>query len=518
MTASRPAARLFASAALLATLASLGCDQNLQTTEDLPPRTPSSADAGAGNWTMVALSGPTQIPVAPPAAVTSDAYRAELEAIKAAQAGLTDAQRANIEYWSGGAVLRWNQILRELVARYNLPPAPRDNGTYPAPDADNPFNDPAFPFSNPPYAARAYSYVSVSQFDALKAAWYYKYQYNRPAPSRVDSGVQSLASTGDLPAYPSEDAVLSGVSTEIMRLLFPAAVEEITLKAAQQREAALLSGRATASDIAAGLALGRAVAAVFTARAAGDGMRNAVGTRAQWDAFAASASAKGEIPWTSLDTPARPPMLPFFGQVRPWAMTAADISAERPGPPPSTSSQQMQTELAEVKSYSDNATREQVAIAHKWSDGAGTYTPPGHWNDIAAEYVRDANWSEVRSARAFAFLNMSMHDAAVGCWEAKYFYFNPRPTTLDASAKTAIGVPNFPAYTSGHSTFSGAAAAVLSYLFPAGTASFDAAKDEASISRLYGSIHYRADIEVGKDHGKRIAGYSVKFAQADGAN
>jgi hypothetical protein len=81
-----------------------------------------------------------------------------------------------------------------------------------------------------------------------------------------------------------------------------------------------------------------------------------------------------------------------------------------------------------------------------------------------------------------------------------------------------IGRPNFPAYTSGHSTFSAAAAVVLSYLFPSGASSFDAMKEEAAISRLYGAIHYRSDIEVGKDHGKRIGGYTVSFARQDGAN
>ncbi len=356
----------------------------------------------------------------------------------------------------------------------------------------------------------------MAQFEALKSAWYYMYLYNRPAPSKVDSGVSSLMPTFDLPSYPSSDATLSGVSQAMLQLLFPAAVEE--LKAGAQREAALLSGRATASDIAAGLALGRAVAAVFTTRAGADGTGAAIGTKAQWDAFAAKVAAQGQIPWVSLETPARPPMLPFFGNVKGWAMTPTDIVAERPGPPPSTSSAQMQQELAEVKSYSDGATREQVAIANKWSDGAGTYTPPGHWNDIAAEYVRDANFSEVRAARAFALLNMSLHDAAVACWETKYYYFNPRPTTLDANVKTAIGVPNFPAYTSGHSTFSGAAAAVLGYLFPSHASDVDAMKDEASISRLYGSIHFRSDIEVGKDHGKRVAGYTIKFARGDGAD
>ena len=61
---------------------------------------------------------------------------------------------------------------------------------------------------------------------------------------------------------------------------------------------------------------------------------------------------------------------------------------------------------------------------------------------------------------------MAMHDAAVGCWDAKYVYFNPRPSQMDPELKTIIGLPNFPSYTSGHSTFSAAAAEVLSYLFP----------------------------------------------------
>lgn len=38
-------------------------------------------------------------------------------------------------------------------------------------------------------------------------------------------------------------------------------------------------------------------------------------------------------------------------------------------------------------------------------------------------------------------------------------------------------------------------------------------KEAASISRLYGGIHYRNDIERGKEHGTRIGGYAVRFAQ-----
>jgi membrane-associated phospholipid phosphatase len=124
----------------------------------------------------------------------------------------------------------------------------------------------------------------------------------------------------------------------------------------------------------------------------------------------------------------------------------------------------------------------------------------------------------VRTARAFALINMAMHDGAVACWDAKFIYFNPRPSQLDPELRAYEGVPNFPAYTSGHSTFSAVAAEVLSYLFPSAASYFEEQRDEAAISRLYGGIHYRSDIEIGKDHGKRIAGYTVRFARLDGAD
>jgi hypothetical protein len=485
----------------------------------MPTRTVYTAplDAGAGNWRMIVLSSPTQIAVAAPSSTSGPAYQAELAAIKTAQANITADQTRTIEYWAAGGTLRWNEILIGMVSRYNLPPAPLANNTYPVPSAANPFADPMFPFANPPYAARAYAYVAVAQYEALKVAWYYKFLYNRPSPARVDSGVRAIVPATDLPAYPSEDAVMSGVTAELLKLLFPASVEEINLRSEQQRQAALLAGKAAASDLAAGLALGQEVAAVLVARARTDGMATAGGSPALWAAMADAALARGEIPWLSQDIPARPPMLPAFGAVRGWMMTPEDFVRQRPGPPPSTSSELMARETDEVRRYVDTGSRQELAIANFWADGPSTPTPPGHWNFIAQPYIRKADWSEVRAARAFAILNMALHDAAVGCWETKYFYFNPRPSQMDPELKSVIGLPNFPSYTSGHSTFSGSAATVLSYLFPNGTADFEAMAQEASMSRLYGGIHYRSDLEVGKAHGQRIGGYSVSFARTDGA-
>jgi hypothetical protein len=523
-----------------------GCEE-IVPFEDIKPLNPVDQDfdvstTHAKDWTMIILASNNQFPstVPAPLATNDPKYVAELDAIKDAQSKLTDSQREAIKYWSAGGVIRWNQIMRGLVARFALPPAPKADGTYPIPDAENPFGDPAFPFANPPYDARAYSYLSVAQYEALKSAWYYKELYQRPAPYAVDNTIQALVPESNLPAYPSEDAVISGVTAEMLKVLFPAAVEEITLKAAEQRNAALWSGKAASSDISAGLALGKAVAGFITAPGTGrfrtDGMGAAGGDKAKWAVLIDSAKLhytkynaanpsdtrdiSTEIFWKSLDTPARPPMLPFFGNVKGWFMSPAQFATERTnvGPPPSTSSDLMKTEVAEVKKETDKMDREKLRIVHYWADGAGTYAPPGHWNHIAEDYIIKANFSEVRAARAYAYLNTAIHDAGVGCWNVKFYWYNPRPTQLDPDIKTFTGMPNFPSYLSGHSTFSAAAAEVLSYLFPDGATTFDAMKEEAAISRLYGGIHYRSDIEKGKTLGQAIGVYTRTYAQADGAD
>jgi membrane-associated phospholipid phosphatase len=177
----------------------------------------------------------------------------------------------------------------------------------------------------------------------------------------------------------------------------------------------------------------------------------------------------------------------------------------------------MAAETTEVRNTVNNLTRDQLATVYKWADGVSTVTPPGHWNAIAVPYIEKAQMSEVRTARTFALLNMALHDAAVGCWEAKYHYFNPRPSQLSPDIKVQTGLPNFPAYVSGHSDFSAAAADVLEYLFPDGASYFDAQQQEAAMSRLYAGIHYRSDIEVGMQHGKKIGDFTVNFAKTDGA-
>jgi membrane-associated phospholipid phosphatase len=87
-----------------------------------------------------------------------------------------------------------------------------------------------------------------------------------------------------------------------------------------------------------------------------------------------------------------------------------------------------------------------------------------------------------------------------------------------AGIKTLTGIPNFPAYISGHSTFSGSAATVLGYLVPERATDFMAMAREAGMSRLYGGIHYRADCEVGLATGVKVGEFAVNKGKTDGAN
>lgn len=482
-----------------------------------PVLAPSNIDLNADTWKPVLITDPTVFTVPAPDATSSPAYVADVEEIKGYQSNLTSDQKAIISYWSAGAVLRWNEILRDLVAKHNLPPYQNADGTYPAPSSTNPFAYPQFPFSNPPYAARAYAYVSAAQYDALVAAYHFKKLYNRTAPYNFDPAVKALIPKSALPSYPSEDAVVAGATVEIMKLLFPTEIDYIQQKAAEEMQYRIMAGANVRGELNAGQSLGAQVADVFAARARADRAGKAIGTPAEWLQLQTNATSRGDQFWTSLEAPPRPPMLPLFSKVIPFLFDTLTVVALRPGPPNLAGSPAFEQEKAEVLSYSQNPTRANQALVEFWADGVGTYTPPGHWNAIAADEFVKQNYSEVRWARNFALLNMAEMDVAICCWDTKYFYFNERPSQANPNIKTLTGIPNFPSYTSGHSNFSGAAATILTYLLPDRGTKFTDLANQAAMSRLYGAIHFRSDVEVGLQTGAKVGQYAVMRAKTDGA-
>ena len=505
---------------LLATVTTIviSCNKDVDgRTDNIAPLNPKDQDLDAGTWTPILLSAPTDVAVPAPIAVNTPEYIAQINEIKSWQEDLSGEEKRIVKYWSAGAVLRWNEILRELVAKYNLPPYQNADGTYPFPNANNPLAYPAFPFANPPYAGRAYAYFSAAQYDALVSAWHYKTLYNRAAPYKADSSLKVLIPKNTLPSYPSEDAVVAGVAVEMLKLLFPGEQDFIQQKAEEHMKARIISGANVRSDIDAGEALGKAVAQKFVVRARGDRAGAAAGNQAMWTQLETDCIARGETPWYSLELPKRPPMLPVFGKVKPFLFDSLTAISLRPGPPPNVKSAKMEEETREIYEFVNNPTRERIRIVHFWADGVGTATPPGHWDAIAAEDFIKKDFSEVRWARNMALLNMSLSDAGIVCWDTKFFYFNPRPTQLDPKIKTLTGIPNFPAYISGHSTFSGAAATILGHIIPERKQAYEAMAQEASMSRMYGGIHFRSDCEVGLVVGKNVANFAVQRAQTDGA-
>ncbi len=499
-----------------AVLWATSCEEDIPNYISFPQYIWSDSDANGGNWKTVVLTSNEQVALTDPNAPGTDAYKAELLALKSLTNSLSADQKSKAEYWSNNPILRWNEISRELSAKYNLAPAPNPDGTYSVPSAATPDKYPLFPFAHPPYSCRAFAYLAVGQFDAMVSAWHYKYKFNRPAPSRIDSGVATLWPISDLPSYPSDGATVAAVSQAILTAMFPLEKDFIAQKAEECFNSLLWSGTNVQSDIDAGKLLGSEVAKLVLARAKTDGMGAAQTPRPISDSLKTLAFNTFGWSWTNQETPERPVgITPYFGKVKTWCVP--DVKQIRPPVPPKPGSAEFQVAVDELKNIADNLTTDQRKIANWWSDGLGTYTPPGHWNRFACNSIVENKFNPLRSARVLAYLNMAEMDAGIACWDAKYFYHYPRPIQTIPGFKTILGTPNFPSYVSGHSTFSSAAADVLGHFFPNENSRFQAYADEAGISRMYGGIHYRFDVDAGKVQGKAVAGFVVGIASKDGA-
>src|SRR5919107_525729 len=118
--------------------------------------------------------------------------------------------------------------------------------------------------------------------------------YNRPAPDTI-KGVQALLPQSGVPSYPSEVATVAGVTVELLKLLFPADAAFIQQKADEQVLARIMAGANVRSDMEAGIALGKAVAQKFTARARTDKAGAAIGTAALWADLETKMAATGEM-------------------------------------------------------------------------------------------------------------------------------------------------------------------------------------------------------------------------------
>ena len=326
-------------------------------------------------------------------------------------------------------------------------------------------------------AARLFALLSVAQYDAAIAAEVAKHR-----------GV-----------HPSEAGAVAGASAALLEARYDAERGFVAAQLAADAAyfATLPSERH--ADFAAGVAVGRSVAAAVIAYAATDG------SALPWTGTIPTGPGR----WLS-STPTTPPQEPRWGEIRPWLLTSADQF--RPPPPPTFGSPEFLAALAEVRWYSDNRTPEQLAIAQFWASGYGPGGPAGYFGSVATELAARRHLDERKTARLLAVMHMAIMDASIGCYEAKYLYWYIRPHQADPAITIPVNRPNFPSYPSAHSCLSSAAAGVLAGFFPSDADRLHAMVEEAGVSRLYAGLHFRFEITAGQVLGYAVAELALRLA------
>jgi hypothetical protein len=381
------------------------------------------------------------------------------------------------------------------------------------------------PTYSPPVASRAFGYLGVTAHEVAASG----------SPDLMTLAGQ----VNGLSPLPARDPGADYDDAVVMQAAMAASVRDFFSNTGPTGQRALEAmERTLAEKVASGLpadvvdrstALGRALAAHVFDWSQSDG-----GAVVENMGFPLDYTLKGGpshwVP-TSAIRQQQAPLLPDWGRNRPFVLPDGTAC---PLPPPPAYSEDPGSEFfieaMEVYETSRSLTPEQIAIARFWSDDPMlSPTPPGHWISIGWTVLDDRDAGLEESADVMARLGIAQADAFIANWEAKYRHDLLRPVTyirrvIDKTWEPLLITPPFPEYPSGHSTQSGAAAAVLTKLFGPDVAfvdgthiddglperafsSFWEAANEAGISRLYGGIHFRAAIENGLAQGDCVGGH-----------
>lgn len=240
-------------------------------------------------------------------------------------------------------------------------------------------------------------------------------------------------------------------------------------------------------------------------------------------------------------------LFPGHGGIRPWTMTSG--SQFRVSEFYHPASPEFAEEFDMIRTlggkHSQIRTPDQTEIAMFWEDGPWGITPPGHFLYLAVQALQHHQMTLVDLARNFALLGMTQCDASICSWDNKYYHDILRPESAirvraphfnNADPRirryedwqSYIPTPEFPSYTSGHSTFGAAAAEMMCLILGhdnvplAGQSpdqvlwpqlkgvvrrwkGFRHAAEENGLSRLYGGVHWQADHKMGMKSGEDIA-------------
>ncbi|MEV0407107.1 vanadium-dependent haloperoxidase [Actinoallomurus sp. NPDC050550] len=234
----------------------------------------------------------------------------------------------------------------------------------------------------------------------------------------------------------------------------------------------------------------------------------------------------------------KPPEFTGWGKVTPFLLSTGHQF--RPAAPPALSSSAYAAAINEVKSvgaaHSTTRTAEQTTLAKLWTAPIQNY-----WYDIAQQVALARHSDLDQSADMFALLNLTIADATIGVYDAKYTYRFWRPITAvrlaegnpqikrDPAWTPLVPTPPDPSYPGMHSAISTAAATVLTAFYgdrnaftltspaaPGGAppytnryTGFSATATEAGLSRIWGGVHTPLDHQAGKGLGTAIGRYAL---------
>lgn len=415
----------------------------------------------------------------------------------------------------GDVISDWNAELLEAVREAKTP---------------SPVSADIFVKPPPPLVAKQLAMVHVAIFDAINAI-NPKYQ-NYALKVPIQTGASDIVAAATAAHRVAKALYVSPSNAAKWDLTLEESLRNIPDSFAKQR----------------GIEVGVSAADAIIAKRANDGS-DSTGSYTRQDLSGS---------WQPTTPDFSPPTLPQWPQVAPFVMNSGNDF--RPKAPPKLDSAEYALAVDEVMELGsqDSYTRseDQTEIARFWADGAGTSTPPGHWNSIAIDTLLNRNQSLLDRARTMALLNLALADAGIAAWDAKYAYDLWRPidairkagndgnsiTVADTGWRPLLNTPSFQSYVSGHSTFSSAAAEVLSSVFgtrvsfetridkgssgvwPAspdvtGLAvrsydNFRSAAEEAGVSRIYGGIHFNFDntagLAIGEAIGKLVVSNALK--------
>lgn len=379
---------------------------------------------------------------------------------------------------------------------------------------------------SPPQAARVYAYASIAAYEAM-----------RPGTAGRETFAGRLRDLAPLPAPPTEgvDWPMAGVHA-YLAVATPLTFSQARVKAAKDSmDRVFRAAGVDAATAARTVAWAEQVASHVLAWAKADGYLATRG--APKFTIRADPSRWMPTPPAYMDA-----VEPNWGRLRPFVLDSA--GQFRPPPPlafDTARGSPYMRQVLEVRDVGRSLTVEQRAIAAFWDcnpyvmnvQGHTMFatkkiSPGGHWMGIAALAARKAGLDAIGSASAYAHVAVALADGFLTAWDEKYRSARIRPETVinkyvDEQWTPMLQTPPFPEYPSGHSVISGAAATALTKVFGEGFAyadssevtygmpvrsftSFQQAADEASISRLYGGIHFRQALEEGLRAGRQVGG------------